>query len=342
MPVVTIEQGVRIGALPDVDELAGERDSILKAAVHAHAANRIVHVGGVARKNDASIAEAPGDALMHVVHVAVNNLRRDAETLLEAGGDPAIAHHLIVAFLRLRGEHAAPQALAVIARHLHQRNPALGMRTIIAQTETEQGAQVDRSRHDVETFWPGEPVEGRADGLAHDAAPAIAADEITAAECLDASVLELRVAFGAIGVLSHGENVHGPMQDKVRIGARGVQRDIDGLVLFELDHIGVVRNAGQPPKIEFRDDFMRDAVAPLKVRRLEALFENGAGETQLVEQIERRGLQGGGAMILGRFRRLVEHGHGNAVAREVEAGEHADRPAARDQNSVILRHPALP
>ena len=47
LPVVAVEQAV-VGAGPDLLELVRQVERVLDAAIHAHAAKRIVDVGGIA------------------------------------------------------------------------------------------------------------------------------------------------------------------------------------------------------------------------------------------------------------------------------------------------------
>ena len=53
--------------LPDVGEQQREVVSILQAGVHSLAANRGVHVPGIASEKDRSLAECRGDAVVHPV-----------------------------------------------------------------------------------------------------------------------------------------------------------------------------------------------------------------------------------------------------------------------------------
>src|SRR5262249_32535291 len=46
LPVVTLELGLRRGAIPDFDQARGQIDGVVDAAVHAHAAERIVDLRG--------------------------------------------------------------------------------------------------------------------------------------------------------------------------------------------------------------------------------------------------------------------------------------------------------
>src|SRR6185437_9014282 len=116
LPVETIKQRVGIAAVRNVNELARQRDPVLESAVHAHTADRIIDVRRIAGEQNPAAAEAPGDPLMHVVHVAVDDwIWPRVEAFAEAGVDPFVAHHLLIAFLGFGGKYAAPEALSILA-----------------------------------------------------------------------------------------------------------------------------------------------------------------------------------------------------------------------------------
>ena len=72
LPVVAIEQPI-VGARPDLRELVGQVEGVLDTAVHAHAAERIVDVGGVAGEQDAAVPKALRHPLMHVIERAMRD-----------------------------------------------------------------------------------------------------------------------------------------------------------------------------------------------------------------------------------------------------------------------------
>jgi hypothetical protein len=67
LPVVEIELGLGRLAAPHRGELGREINCIVNAAVHTHAAERVVDVGGVANKERAAQSERLGHPLMHLV-----------------------------------------------------------------------------------------------------------------------------------------------------------------------------------------------------------------------------------------------------------------------------------
>src|SRR5512144_70360 len=179
LTIVTVEKRVGIGAVPDLGELLGDVEAVLEAAVHAHPTDRIVDMGGIAGEDDTALPEASRDALVHIVHVAVYDLVRTSrrQAFGKPGLNPRITHDFLVGFLGLCREHAAPKSLVVLTGHLHERNPTLRMCALIAQTESEL-SEVVGGRHDVETLGPGEALERHTGGLANDAAPAVATEQI--------------------------------------------------------------------------------------------------------------------------------------------------------------------
>src|SRR5262249_50201060 len=62
-----VELAVALRALPHRGEALGQVDGIMDAAVHSHAAERIVDVRGIADEKRAALAKARGDALMHAI-----------------------------------------------------------------------------------------------------------------------------------------------------------------------------------------------------------------------------------------------------------------------------------
>ena len=254
--------------------------------------------------------------------------------------DPAVAHHLVVALGFLGGEQAAPQALAVFARHLDHRHPAVRVRAIAAVAQAHGRFEVVRHRDDVEALRPREAVERHAHRLAHDAAPAVGADQIAPAMGLDAAVRHAHVGLGEIRALPHLDHLGGTHHREGRIFLRCGQRDVDRAMLLELDHVGIFGFVREHAVVELGDHLAGYPVAPLEHRRFQSEPEDFRRESHILEQIERGRLQGRGAMILGRLVEPVEHRHRDAELSEPQAGHGADRAAARDQDAIMFRHPA--
>ena len=56
------------------DQLVGQIERVVDAAVHAHRADRAVHVGGIAGEDRAAGAELLRDALVHRIEIAADDL----------------------------------------------------------------------------------------------------------------------------------------------------------------------------------------------------------------------------------------------------------------------------
>src|SRR2546421_11690789 len=85
-------------------------ERVMDAAVHAHAAKRVVKVRGIAGEEYASLAIALRHALVNRIERAMRDvvaprLRMHA---LQPPLDGRIRKNVGLAFLRLRGEHRAP------------------------------------------------------------------------------------------------------------------------------------------------------------------------------------------------------------------------------------------
>src|SRR5262249_19957796 len=67
LPVVTLKLGLGLAVMPDLDEARGQVDRVVNAAVHAHAAERIVDMRGVAGEERPSALERLRHPLVHLV-----------------------------------------------------------------------------------------------------------------------------------------------------------------------------------------------------------------------------------------------------------------------------------
>ena len=74
LALVAVEHVVVGLAAEDLDQLVGEVERVVHAAVHAHGADRRVHMRGVAGEDRAARAELGRDPLVHRVDIAADNL----------------------------------------------------------------------------------------------------------------------------------------------------------------------------------------------------------------------------------------------------------------------------
>src|SRR6266516_4578468 len=171
-------------AEPDIGDLGREIHGVVDAAVHAHAADRIVDVGAVAGEQDAALVEGRGHALMHGIERVIRDFvsALPGVDALQAALDALHAQGLFVGFLRRDRHDAAPDSGWAVALDLEQVEPFVRVGKIIAgakaaagRAEVEAGADLD------EALGPGETLELDLRQPPHGAAPAIGADDVAAA-----------------------------------------------------------------------------------------------------------------------------------------------------------------
>src|SRR5262245_16594025 len=74
LQIVAVEFLVRRLAGPDMGETFRETKRVMHAAIHSHAAERIVYVGRVASEESAALPKCLRDSLMHAVQRRVGDL----------------------------------------------------------------------------------------------------------------------------------------------------------------------------------------------------------------------------------------------------------------------------
>src|SRR5262249_47596143 len=106
----------------------------MNAEIEPEPAERIVHVGAIAGQEHAAPAEPRGDALMHIVEIAVDDRVRAAlgKESLQSALYRTLVERLLVGFFDTRGKQHAPKPAAVVAADLEQRAPFVGIGKIIA------------------------------------------------------------------------------------------------------------------------------------------------------------------------------------------------------------------
>ena len=113
-------------------------------------------------------------------------------------------------------------------------------------------------------------------------------------------------------------------------------RGLELLALHDERMLGVVL---EDRVIELGDQRVRRPVPELEDRRHQPDPRHVVGEPVVAQEIECRGVRGGGARIGLRAVILVEQPHRYALASEQPCAEQADRSAARDQDApVFSRH----
>ena len=182
----------------------------------------------------------------------------------------------------------------------------------------------------------GEAREADAERAPHGAAPAIGGDQIVAAKDLrslggaggdaDAVVvlrdLDRLVAEPQLDAGDRGQALIGPAHQ---------------LELLALQAIGMPRVPAQERQVEF-GDLALAPVAVLHHRADQSHAQKRRGRAAFLEQIERRRMEGRGAIVENDFALALEHGHGNAALGEQQRRKRADRPAADDDHPIVPSH----
>jgi hypothetical protein len=78
--------------------------------------------------------------------------------------------------------------------------------------------------------------------------------------------------------------------------------------------------------------------ADLPARRALAQLEHARGEAEIVEHLQRRRMEGGGAQVGGQRLALLHDQHGYARARQQQREHEADRPRAHDRDAIRRAH----
>src|SRR5215475_903245 len=311
----------------------------MDAEIEAEPAKRIVHVGAIAGQEHAAPAERRGDALMHVVEIAVDDWVRAAlgkESLQSALYRPLV-EGLLVGFFDTRGKQHAPKPTAVFAADLEQRAPFVGIGKIIARALRIFRVEGKGRRQHQESLRMGVAFERDVERLAHGRASAVRTHEIGAAD-LAGAVRALDRHIDAIVELLERGHAGAKIHAGMREAAQTLDRHIGELVLLALNDIGKARVVREQAEVELGDDLAGRAVPDAKLRLDQAAPDDLVDEPQLVQHFQGRRVGGGGAraVIDARFR--LEHVYGDALARQRERGNDADRSAAGNQYGTLRRH----
>src|SRR5689334_887664 len=273
LPRVAIEQA-RLGtAEPDLGEFFGKIDGVVDAAVHAHAADRIVHMGAIADEQHATLVEGLGYTLMHRVERVIGNIIVAALLMdtLQTALETRNAQCFLIG-LRLRHrEYAAPDARRSATLDFEQIDPFIGIGEVIARAIAPAGGAEVEARADLdEAFGPGKSHERDLGKPPYRTAAAVGAYEVFAAEffrptagsddrCLDA-VAGLRETdeFGRKAYLADAA--------RVDMGQCGVHQ----FVLLPLHHIRVRHFTLEKADVELGDQLASHAVTEMKQRRWHA------------------------------------------------------------------------
>ena len=203
------------------------------------------------------------------------------------------------------------------------RNATLG----IGFAEIEAGRDLD------EALRIGEAFELDAGELSHRAAPAVAADHViarTAARRRPATSTSTSMPSAVSRQPGHGMRKAHIEVGGVAVFRRDRRRQ---LVLLVLQHVRKPELVLHQAEIEFGHHGLRHPVVETIGAGNEAERDDLLGHAEIVEHLQGRRMQRGGALILDGRGLLLEHGDGNAAAVERQRADHADRPCPDDDDA---------
>ena len=329
-----------VAAMPGFFQLFGKVQPVMDAAVHAHPAQRVIDVGGVAGERHAAFGEGRRDPLVHAVQVPVQQVigRIVGVAFGEPRLNPLIAQHFFVRCVAEGREKCAPDAFALVARHLDHGAPAFGMGDVVAVAVAGGFFEIVIGGDDDEALFPGEAREIDIQRLADDRPAAVGADEIAPRMGFGRSVGRLHGDLDAVIVLDDARDLAFADQFETVDLLREIPGDLDRLVLFDLQRIGVGQHVGDIAVIELGDDAVRGAVAPLEQRRFDAARQQLFGHPEFIHHHQGRRMQGRCTVIGGDVVQRIEKLHRDACLRQRKGGGHAHRARARDKNTVVSCH----
>src|SRR5215510_13352993 len=340
LPFVAIEHLVAHLLAQDPDQLVGEIDGVMNAAVHAHRADRAVHMRGIAGKDGATNAELAGDTLVHGIEIAADDIvvasprqeslqpRLQRLWPLQRFGivlwrrwkvhAPAVGRALPVKQVRpfVRVGDVVSLGVAVLAE-------------IVGDLDVERAVRI------------GEALELDAEVLADDAAGAFTAHDIAA---LDDLLFAGRIADAgdhAVGVLLEG--VEGRAQAKVdqRMRLCHLQRFLDDLDALALQNVGKAGVVLQMDVVERGDQLVLVAVPKVEDGRDDPARLDLRVKTDAIEHFERGGMVGVGTGHLLQEVIVAEgfdQRHRNVVLSEREREAQPNRAGADDDDAIGLVH----
>src|SRR5262245_56929769 len=182
----------------------------------------------------------------------------------------------------------------------------------------------------------GVAFERDAERFEHGRASAVRTHEIAAGD-LAGAVRALDHHVDAIVELLQGGDAGAKVHAGMRNAAQSLDRHVGELVLFALNDVGKARVVREQPEIELGDDLARCPVQDAKFRLDQAAPDDLVDEPQLVQHFQGRGVGGRGARAVVDVRFRLEHAYGDALVRQRERGNDADRSAAGNQYGTLRR-----
>jgi hypothetical protein len=206
-------------------------------------------------------------------------------------------------------------------------------RVVHARPVREALAEIGRGDDEDDRLRVGRAVEGDVERAPHDRARAVAADDPARGDALARLGLELR----PVGVLGRADDARREADLRAGLAAQRLEREAREVELLALQAEGVARVAGEDGEVEERL-LPRLVHADLPARRALAQLEHARGEAEIVEHLQRRRMEGGGAQVGGQRLALLHDQHGYARARQQQREHEADRPRAHDRDAIRSAH----
>src|SRR3954468_17680574 len=323
LPLVEVEQA-RALAAQHAPELVGQAEGVVDAAIHAHAARRAVEARGIAGKQyppdaiavDHPLVDAIRSCLQHLIALRA---RHDALHLaLDGVGFERGFHRLVVVWI----ERDAPFAGQAQQAEGAGRRPAV----IDAGKAVQVRRKVEARGSENRGFREGHAFEAECQRLAHRAARAIGADQVSALE-LHRLAAALHRKLHRIRRLRYerGARVEPQLARQLR------DQHARELPLLALHAVGMMSVILKEREIELR------ALAAwvhthLPRRRDQSLADERRGDAKLFQHVERRRMKSRCAQLLVELPLRLDDERIDAGARELERACQPDGAGADDDD----------
>ena len=309
-----------------------EQEGVVDAAVHAHAAQGVVDVGGVTGQQHPAGPEGLGHPLMHRVDGAVGHLEVAGEVdhAVQEALDVGVGEGLGVALALAHREQGPPHP-----RGPQQHQPPVGAADVVdvAQAVDVVGQLDGGGDHQVAVLV-GHAVEGQPQRLADGAAGPVGGHG------------EIGAVFGAVGQPDDGavaevggrDDRASELQLDQRIGPEPLGQYLAELELLALQPVGVGGDVGDGGQVESG----RHPAPQVPVGEVAGLQPPGdqlADDAQFVEQVEGGRMEGGSPQLQGQFRLGLHQGDRRAPPGQHRGGHAPDRPGP-DHDHPRPRHPS--
>ena len=208
--------------------------------------------------------------------------------------------------------------------------PALGIGPVAHGSHAgAKAGDVRRGRDHEKPLGPGKSLEADVLVAAYDAVGAIRADQPFALQSLPM----LGGDGDAFRVLPERGDLRGEADVEQRIVLECLVDDAGELELLGLQAIGMAGQVGDFREVEGAE-FAIQRRTVLHLRGLESLLDELPGEAEVVEHVQGRWMEGGGAGFLAQEFAFLQYRDGDAGAHQIGGGRHADRTGASDDDGA--------